>query len=54
MKQSVKNWWRRQREDFNELCQIIGLKNSIQQMAIGAALCILLLVACGVAEWFNH
>lgn len=54
MKQSVKNWWRRQREDFSELCQIIGLKNSMQQMAIGAALCILLLVACGFAEWLNH
>lgn len=53
MRKSFKNWISRQREDFNELYQLIGLKNSMQQMAIGAALCFLLLVACCSGEVLN-
>lgn len=53
MKQ-MKNWLRKQREDFQEFAELIGLKNSVQQMAVGAALCILLLAACGVGEWLNN
>lgn len=50
MKQ-MKNWLRKQREDFREFAELIGLKNSAEQMAVGAALCVLLLAACGVGEW---
>ena len=42
------------KKEFNELAEIIGLKNSLQQMAVGAALCILLLAACGFGEWLNR
>ena len=42
------------RKEFNELAEIIGLKNSLQQMAVGAALCIILLAACGLGEWLNR
>lgn len=52
MKQ-MKNWLRKQREDFQEFAELIGLKNSVQQMAVGAALCVLLIAACGVGEWLN-
>lgn len=52
MKQ-IRLWLRKQKEDFQEFAEIIGLKNSVQQMAVGAALCILLLAACGVGEWLN-
>lgn len=41
------------KKEFNELAEIIGLKNSLQQMAVGAALCIILLAACGFGEWLN-
>jgi hypothetical protein len=53
MKQ-MKNWLRKQREDLHEFAELIGLKNSVQQMAVGAALCVLLLAACGVGEWLNN
>ena len=52
MKQ-MKNWLRKQQEDWQEFAELIGLKNSVQQMAVGAALCILLLAACGVGELLN-
>ena len=50
----MKNWLRKQLEDFQELCEIIGLKNSAQQLAVGAALGLILLLACGVAEWISR
>ena len=53
MKQ-MKNWLRKQREDFQEFAELIGLKNSVQQMAVGAALCIVLLMACGIGEWLYN
>lgn len=42
------------KKEFNELAETIGLKNSLQQMAVGAALCIILLAACGLGEWLNR
>lgn len=50
MKQ-IRLWLRKQKEDFQEFAVLIGLKNSAEQMAVGAALCVLLLAACGVGEW---
>ena len=52
MKQ-MKNWLRKQREDWQEFAAMIGLKNNLQQMAVGAALCLGLLMACGLGEWLN-
>lgn len=52
MKQ-IRLWLQKQREDFQEFAQLIGLKNNLQQMAVGAALCIGLLMACGLGEWLN-
>lgn len=53
MKKSWSRFIQKQKEDFQEFAELIGLKNSVQQMAVGAALCILLLAACGVGEWLN-
>ena len=52
-----KSWYRfvqKQKEEWREFAEIIGLKNSIQQLAVGAALCILLLAACGAGEWLSN
>ena len=52
-----KSWYRfvqKQKEEWREFAEIIGLKNSVQQLAVGAALCILLLAACGAGEWLSH
>lgn len=51
---TLRNWLKKQREEFRELAQIIGLTNSVQQMAVGAALCILLLVGCAGGEKLAH
>jgi hypothetical protein len=51
MRKSWIHFIEKQKADFQEFAEIIGLKNSVQQMAIGAALSILLLTACGVGEW---
>lgn len=53
MRKSWSRFVQKQKDDWQEFAEIIGLKNSVQQMAVGAALCILLLAACGVGEWFN-
>ena len=52
-----KSWYRfvqKQKEEWCEFAEIIGLKNRIQQLAVGAALCILLLAACGAGEWLSN
>lgn len=53
MKKSWSRFVQKQKDDWQEFAEIIGLKTSVQQMAVGAALCILLLAACGVGEWLN-
>ena len=54
MKKLWSRFVQKQKADFQEFAELIGLKNSVQQMAIGAALCILLLAACGVGERLNN
>ena len=54
MKKSWSRFVQKQKDDWQEFAELIGLKNSVQQMAVGAALCILLLAACGVGEWLNN
>lgn len=54
MRKSYSRFIQKQKADFQEFAELIGLKNSVQQMAVGAALCILLLAACGVGEWLNN
>ena len=54
MRKSWSRFIQKQKEEWREFAEIIGLKNSIQQLAVGAALCILLLAACGAGEWLSH
>lgn len=51
MKKSIYQLIREQKTDWQDFCEIIGLKNTMQQLAVGAALGILLLIVCGVGEW---
>lgn len=54
MKKTIYRFIQEQKEDWVEFTQIVGLKNTIQQMAVGAALCLILLVIVGVGDWLAH
>lgn len=51
---TIKNWLRKQKEDFNEFTYMIGLRTSVQQLAVGAAIgLVVLMLVCGFAEWLE-
>lgn len=51
MKKSIYRYLLEQKEDWQEFAEIIGLKNTLQQMAVGAAMCVILFVfvGCGMS-----
>ena len=54
MKKSIYRFILDQKEDWVEFAYIVGLKNTIQQMVVGAALCLVLLIIIGVGDWLAH
>lgn len=54
MKKTIYRFIQEQKDDWVEFTQIVGLKNTIQQMAVGAALCLILLAIIGVGDWIAH
>ena len=42
-----------QKDEWNEFARVIGFKNTAQQLAIGMAMGILLLMVLGVGEWVH-
>ena len=54
MKRSIYQLIREQKTDWREFAEIIGFKNTMQQMAVGAAIGIILLLILGVGEWISR
>ena len=54
MKKSIYQLIREQKTDWREFAEIIGFKNTLQQIAVGAAMTIILLVTLGVGEWISR
>ena len=54
MKKSIYQLIREQKTDWREFAEIIGLKNTMQQIAVGIAMGIILLVILGVGEWISR
>ena len=51
---TIKNWLKKQKEDFIEFTYMIGLRTSVQQLAVGAAFgLVVILIVCGLAEWLE-
>ena len=51
---TIKNWLKNQKEDFIEFSYMIGLRTSLQQLAVGAASGLVVIIAvCGLAEWLE-
>ena len=54
MKKSIYQLIREQKTDWREFAEIIGFKNTLQQIAVGAVMTIILLVTLGVGEWISR
>ena len=54
MKKSIYQLIREQKTEWREFAEIVGFKNSLQQIAVGMAMGIILLVILGVGEWISR
>lgn len=50
---NLRKWWCNQVADFKEFSETLGLKQGLQQMAVGMLLGVGLLLACGLGEWLE-
>ena len=50
---TLRQWWRDQVADFNDLADRLELRNGLQQMAVGALMGICLILVCCAAEWLE-
>lgn len=50
---TMRQWWRDQVADFNDLADRLELRNGLQQMAVGALMGICLILVCCAAEWLE-
>ena len=54
MKKSIYQLIREQKTEWREFAEIVGFKNSLQQIAVGMAMGIILMVILGVGEWISR
>ena len=54
MKKSIYQLIREQKTDWCDFAEIVGFRNTMQQIAVGAAIGIILLVILGVGEWISR
>jgi hypothetical protein len=54
MKKSIYQLIREQKTDWREFAEIVGFKNTLQQIAVGAAMGIILLAILGIGEWISR
>ena len=54
MRKSIYQLIREQKTDWREFAEIVGFRNTMQQIAVGAAIGIILLVILGVGEWISR
>ena len=52
-RKTMRQWWREQKADFKELAERVGLKQGLQQMAVGALMGVCLILVCCAAEWLE-
>lgn len=54
MRKSIYQLISEQKTDWREFAEIVGFKNSLQQIAVGMAMGIILIVILGVGEWISR
>ena len=54
MRKSIYQLIREQKTDWREFAEIVGFRNTMQQIAVGAAMGIILLVILSVGEWISR
>lgn len=54
MKKSIYQLIREQKTDWREFAEIVGFRNTLQQIAVGAVMTILFLVILGIGEWISR
>lgn len=54
MKKSIYQLISEQKTDWQEFAEIVGFKNTMQQIAVGAVMTILFLAVLGIGEWISR
>lgn len=54
MRKSIYQLISEQKTDLRDFAEIVGFRNTMQQIAVGAAMGIILLVILGVGEWISR
>ena len=54
MKKSIYQLIREQKTDWREFAEIVGFRNTMQQIAVGAVMTILFLSVLGIGEWISR
>lgn len=54
MRKSIYQLIREQKTDWREFAEIVGFKNTLQQIVVGMAMGIILLAVLGVGEWISR
>ena len=54
MRKSIYQLIREQKTDWGDFAEIIGFKNTMQQIAVGAVMTILFLAILGIGEWISR
>lgn len=54
MRKSIYQLIREQKTDWREFAEIVGFGNTMQQIAVGAAMGIILLAILGIGEWISR
>lgn len=54
MRKSIYQLIREQKTDWREFAEIVGFKNTMQQIAVGAVMAMLFLTILGIGEWISR
>ena len=54
MRKSIYQLIREQKTDWREFAEIVGFRNTMQQIAVGAVMAILFLAVLGIGEWISR
>ena len=54
MKKSIYQLISEQNTDWREFAEIVGFKNTLQQIAVGAVMAMLFLAVLGIGEWISR
>ena len=54
MKKSIYQLINEQKTDWREFAEIVGFRNTMQQIAVGAVMTILFLAVLGIGEWISR